>query len=545
MSTEKFEDFTISPRHAKARRFALAGVPIFPVGDDKRPLIRDAAGWWGETTDLATIDGWWRERDWNYAYRPCHLGCVVLDADLYKGVDPATLALLPPTRTVSTPSGGEHRYYRTADQLGNAKFAPTIDVRCANGYVLGPGSVIDGREYVLSDPRQPEPLPEAVRAALCRRDEPAERLVADGITLTDDDEILNAELRAAAKAFVAKHGAGVDPRGDRAYACANLLADKRHGANAADDETIFEIMHEAGFGDIGLDILERRKRGDRGIEKIAEPVVWPEIPAGKYSAAWWLGRDIPPRLKLIGPLNTASRSMIFATTGAGKTIFCMALACAVASGDSIFQGGQWQAPEPRAVLYIDGEMPLALMQERLKEALGRVRDVADRLFLVSMADCPDVPPLNTAGGQEWVDHLIETLRPALVIFDNVQALTAGDMKETDDWRAMQPWMRRLTDRDVAQIWVHHASADGTMYGDKTRAFQLDTVISLAKVEDDANVTLGLDLKFTKHRELHPTRNAAEYREGRATLQGNIWRFQDGAAIEREDIEGVLRRAARN
>ena len=48
----------------------------------------------------------------------------------------------------------------------------------------------------------------------------------------------------------------------------------------------------------------------------------------------------------------------------GKTLFAMGLAYAVACGSSFIK---WSAPEPKSVLFIDGEMPLSLMQERMQE----------------------------------------------------------------------------------------------------------------------------------------------------------------------------------
>src|SRR5260370_38054290 len=73
--------------HQQARKLAAAGVPVIPIGPDKRPV-----GWLvpkgidDETTSLATIDRWWAEGDWNYGYRPTNLPqpCVVIDVDLSK-----------------------------------------------------------------------------------------------------------------------------------------------------------------------------------------------------------------------------------------------------------------------------------------------------------------------------------------------------------------------------------------------------------------------------------------------------------------------------
>jgi hypothetical protein len=62
-------------------------------------------------------------------------------------------AVLPPTMTVRTPSGGRHRIYRApmgAEVRNSARtVAWCVDVRARGGYVVGIGSVIGGRRYVL------------------------------------------------------------------------------------------------------------------------------------------------------------------------------------------------------------------------------------------------------------------------------------------------------------------------------------------------------------------------------------------------------------
>ncbi|WP_254530068.1 bifunctional DNA primase/polymerase [Natrinema gelatinilyticum] len=72
-------------------------------------------------------------------------GLVVIDIDdhddRFEGL-PDDLNALPPTLTVQTPHGGEHRYYATDTDLRSTRF-PGVDVQGVNSYVLGPGSVLN------------------------------------------------------------------------------------------------------------------------------------------------------------------------------------------------------------------------------------------------------------------------------------------------------------------------------------------------------------------------------------------------------------------
>jgi hypothetical protein len=66
---------------------------------------------------------------------------------------------------VSTPSGGQHFYYLApaGRAIGNRPLGPLIDVRGGGsghgGYVLGPGSVLGGRAYEITNDGDPVPLP--------------------------------------------------------------------------------------------------------------------------------------------------------------------------------------------------------------------------------------------------------------------------------------------------------------------------------------------------------------------------------------------------
>lgn len=104
----------------------------------------------------------------NYCILAGESGLVVIDEDTFGELDrwaEARGVTVPATLTVSTPRGGRHLYFRHDHDphIGNVgRFKQSgydIDVRGAGGYVLGPGSVIDGREYQIVDDTEPVALP--------------------------------------------------------------------------------------------------------------------------------------------------------------------------------------------------------------------------------------------------------------------------------------------------------------------------------------------------------------------------------------------------
>lgn len=141
---------------------AAKGFRIFPIAvNSKKPA--SGLKWKEEaTTDPAKVEAWWTENpDYNIGVA-CGKGLLVVDADISKGrpgLDSLSLLDmlgLPTSHRVDTPSGGAHIYLRTANAHGNRVDTipdyPGIDIRCEDGYVLGPGSTIDGGPYVLENP---------------------------------------------------------------------------------------------------------------------------------------------------------------------------------------------------------------------------------------------------------------------------------------------------------------------------------------------------------------------------------------------------------
>jgi hypothetical protein len=127
--------------------YAAAGIPVFHCEPDgKAPAT--VQGFRDATTNPGQITCWWGGGErYNIGLRPADAGWIVLDADLNKRIDPELLARLPETFTVETPRGGKHFYFETPAEHGNTAFDQHIDVRSANGYVLAPESIVNGKSY--------------------------------------------------------------------------------------------------------------------------------------------------------------------------------------------------------------------------------------------------------------------------------------------------------------------------------------------------------------------------------------------------------------
>jgi hypothetical protein len=218
-------------------------------------------------------------------------------------------------------------------------------------------------------------------------------------------------------------------------------------------------------------------------------------------------------------LSTTSRLELVGPTGIGKSNLLFAMALAIACGRDFLH---WQAGRPGKVLYVDGEMSARLLRERAIDAARRAGYLSDRLFFLSHALCEDLQPLNFPAGQAFIDQQIELIGGVdLVIFDNIQSLLVGDMKDEMAWQQTLPWVRSLTNRHIAQAWIHHTGHDESHgYGTKTREWQLDTVVLLQR-EDPGAADIRFRLDFIKARERTPD-NRADFEPRLITLAGDEW-----------------------
>ncbi|MBB3236132.1 bifunctional DNA primase/polymerase [Phyllobacterium endophyticum] len=140
-----------------AKQYAAAGIPVFPVGGNKVPLV----SWSTEATkDPDQIEKWWRRWPTAMIGAPTgpRSGFVVLDVDQKNGIDGHstlhTLGFSIPKDAVEvkTPSGGSHYYFGFWESgLKNSagKIGSGIDLRAEGGMIILPPSrpTISGSDY--------------------------------------------------------------------------------------------------------------------------------------------------------------------------------------------------------------------------------------------------------------------------------------------------------------------------------------------------------------------------------------------------------------
>ncbi|MBL1067930.1 bifunctional DNA primase/polymerase [Streptomyces sp. 7-21] len=137
------------------------------------------------TVDPGRIRQAWEQRPYGIGIATGPSGLVVVDLDQPKPEEPegtpdgvASFQALceragqpvPHTLTVRTASGGRHLYFTAPPGMRlpstKGRLARKIDSRAWGGYVVAPGSTVDGRRYEVMDDAPVAPLPTWLRDAL-------------------------------------------------------------------------------------------------------------------------------------------------------------------------------------------------------------------------------------------------------------------------------------------------------------------------------------------------------------------------------------------
>lgn len=163
-----------------ALKYARAGKAVFPlVHSGKAPLVD--GGFKAATTDEIQLRQWataWPEANIGLPTSEAN-GIFAVDLDNKNGVDGSgSWAMLMAehgpvaTRTIRTPSGGEHIYFKwpAGGLARRIKVRPGLDIMGAGGYVVAVPSETDLGSYTVSDP---SPIAEAPPWVLALATEPA------------------------------------------------------------------------------------------------------------------------------------------------------------------------------------------------------------------------------------------------------------------------------------------------------------------------------------------------------------------------------------
>ena len=221
--------------------------------------------------------------------------------------------------------------------------------------------------------------------------------------------------------------------------------------------------------------------------------------------------DIPPRKAIIDPLIMEGSSMeINGASGIGKTWFTLEMLCSICTGEKFL--GKYEIANPRPVYYIDGEMPLESIRDRMNMIMARyiykykVSEIPFHISNPLLFKNNFIPKINdTKITQPMFKDEVKRFsdiyqKPLFICFDNLSCLTDYKENDNDDWTSMLDMYTELTHEGHSICHVHHVGKGGHQRGASRKHDALDTVIHLKRPEEyDASEGAVFNVKFDKHR----------------------------------------------
>ncbi len=249
----------------------------------------------------------------------------------------------------------------------------------------------------------------------------------------------------------------------------------------------------------------------------------------------FLKMELPEREMILTPfLPSQGLCLLYAKRGVGKTHVALGIANAVAVGGRFLK---WEAQKPRKVLYIDGEMPAAAMQERLRR-ISLTEDKKPpapdylRLITPDLQDGP-LPDLSTTKGRALLEELIGDSE--LIIVDNLSSLfRTGVENEAESWQPVQDWALDMRRRGKSILFVHHAGKTGQQRGTSKREDILDVVITLKQPQGygtEQGACFEIHYEKTRH---FAGSDAAPFKVQLKEQSDGLWEWEIGESDD--DIE---------
>lgn len=462
-------------KKAHAIALALQGFKIFPLQPNGKTPAHE--GSWRRTasSDPARVGEMWTcpvtegELDYNVGIALDH-DVMVFDEDTRDGKHgkksrellEAIYDGLPNTRTVRSASGGIHRYFKTDIPVSNSasKVGQHIDIKSEGGYVVGPGSTIDGQAYEIVDPSPLEPAPEWLATLAGKPREKKEHSAEPLIDLDSQDAIARATEYLKNKApdsGTFTIAAKLKDFGVSQETCTALMLEYWRDARNLDKDDShigFRVANAYRYG--------QNAPGISAAEAEFEPV---EIDQkqykrrGLYAVRWQDAKPVLDQAYLIDDvIDLGTMVVTYGDSNAGKTYAKLDQCFHIASGND------WNGHKVKQglVVYVAAEGGKGFFKRI--EAFKRKYDVKELPF--SLVPCP-IDLFSESGDTEKLIKLIRQeeahfdQKCVMIVVDTLaRAMAGGDENLAKDMGVFVTHIDRLRAATGATAdIIHHTGKD--------------------------------------------------------------------------------------
>lgn len=570
-----------------ALEWASRGFPVFPITPNgKEPAFGD--DWTSvATTDPALIRSYWthplrpaQELDYNIGVDCSNM--IVVDIDVKQGKDGYNQYMLLggtfDSLTVQTPTGGYHVYY-DGEPVSNSPIAKDVDIRSHHGYVLAPGSTIDGVAYevVVDKPVSwiPVEIDRLTTARYSRRD----------IEFTGELDSV-ASIQGAINFLQTTPPAIEGQRGDETTFITAARCVREFGLTV---QTAYNLMAEHfnprceppwQLDELYAKVENAAQYGTADQGKLAPEIVFaataslpPPPPSLKTQllsrvselGLWGnslIGEAIPPRPWLLDKLLMIGEvTLLVAPGGAGKSSLGLAVAAHLALG---LPFGPYRTHSCVKSIVFNGEDDITEQSRRLYAvcmAYGLpYQEVKESIMLLD-AETFDVKVVTAPGKTavvqtDVVDALIEMCADndvGLLLVDPLVDLHDCDEGDNPQMNVVMKTMKHIAKHgNVAVMVAHHTTKAGSQRqedrvgnadigrGASAIVNKTRTAVTLLSASDADVEDFGIPDK-----ERHLWVRLDDAKMNLALADGNpVWFRKEGMRIPNGDVVGVLKYTVR-
>lgn len=557
-----------------ALAWARRGFKVFPlVPNGKEPVV--AAFGTSATDDETIIQAWWRdpvtqvERDYNIGVLTTDI--VVADIDV-KSNKPGMATFQAAgghfeTLTVQTPTGGYHCYYNGPDS-SLAPIGPGLDIRSHNGYVLAPGSTIDGVPYTVVVDQDMAWVPPGIES----------RLRAPGRRADRDESLVELDTPTAIDNAIAwvKFDAPLAVEGQGGDNTAYRVAAKLVRDYALTEETAFHLLvthwnercspawdaeelwrkvenaYQYGTGEIGA----ARPEATFGAVEV------PEIRTQEFTRTQGFGNAldltaIPPRPWLVKRLLMRRNITLLPAAGSsGKSVLSLTIAAHLAVGYDI---GNYKTIAPCKSIIFNAEDDIEEQSRRLYAVCQEYKldfeQVRQNIMLLSSDDISlciaHSVNRQVTTNEQHVQAIIQAASApdvGFVCLDPLVEIHNCDEQDNGQMRFVMAVLRRIArEADVSMLIPHHTSKPS---GGATqhRAGNADVARGAGAIVNSARIVVTLFAATDQDRETYGISEEDKHRFVRLddakmnmTLASadSTWFRKVGARLYNGDEVGVM------
>lgn len=229
-----------------------------------------------------------------------------------------------------------------------------------------------------------------------------------------------------------------------------------------------------------------------------------------------------------GPITRKSITLLYGSTGVGKSLFTLGLAFAIAAKEKFC--GYLPAMADFRIVALDGEMDLEDWAHRARMLCNEMdmNIPCDSINVFTREDFGTglVPNISLPESQNMYSKLFEPFD--IVIIDNLNT-TSYPRKDNDgeisQFLRVLPWLLKMRDAGKAVVLIHHTNKAGQQMGSILKEQIATNVIELEKVQSQSD-NLRFKILFHKHRHVSRAEAKPLMVEAVPSPSGMSWLTED-------------------